>query len=403
MPVIFPSLHGIGERPPGGLADRGFLLLLAASLGAFSNYAPMLSVVPLWSADGGSGPAGVGAATGVTMAATVAAQVCMPWLLRRFSLRALFALGATLLGAPTLAYVASSDLGWVLGVSAVRGAGFGMVAVAGSALAAELVTVEKRGRALGWYGVAVGLPQVVCLPLAVWSLEVVGFAPVFVASAVLCLVAVPLVVAIPPHASEEHDEEAAVAGRSFRQRWLWLTSPWLVLVTSACALGGVTSFLPLALEGGTTAATGLFVLSAAAIVGRWAAGWLADRLGAGRLLLGSVAASALGMGGFAAAVSGSPATLLVTTLAAVTYGAGFGVLQNDTLVVMLERSGPGGSGTASTAWNMAFDAGTGAGAVLVGVAAVAVTVGGAFLLTAGLIAAALPFAWLSSRAVASRA
>lgn len=392
-----------GEPPqsPGGLSGRGFLLVLAATFCAFANYAPLLSVVPLWADEGGADAAGTGAATGVTMATTVAAQLCMPWLLRRWSLAEVFAVGALLLGVPTLAYLLSSQLVPVLAVSAVRGAGFGVVAVAGSALVADLVAEGKRGQAVGWHGIAAGLPQVVCLPLAVWGVDQWGYGPVFTATALLSIAAAPLIWPVRRHGPPAH---AAAAPRSAPQpgppqpefRWRPLLNPWTLLITAACALGGLTSFLPLALENGDVAAAALFVLSATMITGRWAAGWLSDRFGTGRLLVPSVLACATGMAGFAAAVAGAP-VWPVSLLAATVYGLGFGALQNDTLVVMFARTGPGGSALASTVWNSAYDAGTGIGSVSIGLLAGALTMGGAFTVTAVAIAAAAPLAWTCAR------
>jgi MFS family permease len=169
--------------------------------------------------------------------------------------------------------------------------------------------------------------------------------------------------------------------------------PWTVLVTAACALGGVTSFLPLALTEEGVAATALFVLSSTVVAGRWVAGRLSDRLGPGRVQVPSILACAAGVGGFAAAVAGvSP--WLVSTAGAAVYGIGFGALQNDTLVVMFDRaSGPGGSAWASAAWNMAYDAGTGVGAVAVGLLSGVLTVSGAFAVTATAVLLSAAPAW----------
>lgn len=72
------------------------------------------------------------------------------------------------------------------------------------------------------------------------------------------------------------------------------------------------------------------------------------------------------------------------------FGAAFGVVQNDALVAMFARTS---AGTASVAWNVAFDAGQGLGAVAVG--AVAAQVG--FPVAFGVLAVAafvlLPVAW----------
>lgn len=401
------------------LADRGFLLLLAGTLAAFANYAPLLSVVPLWAADGGAETGGVGWATGVTMAGTVAAQLCMGRLVRRFPLRVLFAAGALVLGLPTLAYAFSSGLDWVLAVSAVRGVGFGVVAVAGSALVAELVPEGQRGRAVGWYGVAVGLPQVCLLPLAVWCSQQAGFVPVFVVTGVLSALAAPLALKARPHTSFMHREDGrrrgvrapdAVRGSGAgpgadrgtqgsggaaktRGGYRVLAGPWLLLVTAACALGGVTSFLPLALALPSAAPVALFVLSAAAVAGRWAAGVYSDRRGTGQLFAPCVIACAAGMAGLALATRDMSGTAAVAVASAAVYGIGFGALQNDTLVVMFERAGPGAHGQASTAWNTAYDAGAGLGSVAVGLLAQGLQLQGAFLVTAAAIVATVPQAW----------
>ncbi|WP_027941077.1 MFS transporter [Amycolatopsis taiwanensis] len=376
------------RRRSAGLAGRDFLLLLAATLGTFSNYAPLLSVAPLWAARGGSGNAGVGAVTGVTMATTVGVQLCMKWLLRRMSLRRTLVVGALLQGLPTFAYPLSAGLGWVLAVSAVRGVGFGMVAVAGSALVAELVPAHSRGRALGWYGVAVGLPQVLCLPLGVWLAEHIGFTPVFLATGTLSVLAAAAIRTRPRPEEPSGNRAFKADGGSLRP----FGRPFTVLIAAACALGGVTSFLPLALGEPSVAPVALFLLSGAVIVGRWAAGVFSDRAGTGRLLVPSVLACVIGMGGFGLATAPFGDGAMLPATAAVVYGLGFGALQNDTLLIMFRHAGPRGHGAASTAWNMAYDAGTGIGAVAVGLTSHALGVDGSFIAAAVLILLVAPLA-----------
>ncbi|MEV0275788.1 MFS transporter [Streptomyces sp. NPDC050610] len=378
-----------------GLAGRDFLLLLAATVGTFANYAPLLSVAPLWSARGGSGNAGVGAVTGVTMATTVGVQLCMRWLLRRMSLRQVLVTGALLLGLPTFAYPLSTGLGWVLAVSAVRGVGFGMVAVAGSALVAELVPAHARGRAVGWYGVAVGLPQVLFLPLGVWLAEHIGFTPVFVAAGALSVLAAAAIKAQRPGQGTPGGNRGAKADKVPLRPF---GRPFTVLITSACALGGVTTFLPLALTGSSAAPVALFLLSGAIVIGRWAAGFYSDRRGTGRLLVPSVLACVAGMGGFGLATASSGDAAVLAAVAGFVYGLGFGALQNDTLVIMFRRAGPHGHGAASTAWNMAYDAGTGIGAAAVGLTSHALGVDGSFTAAAVLILLAAPLALRDARA-----
>nr|BFE35393.1 hypothetical protein GCM10010200_076440 [Actinomadura rugatobispora] len=186
----------------------------------------------------------------------------------------------------------------------------------------------------------------------------------------------------------------SAAGRALTRA----AGPWTALFAAASALGGVVSFLPLALHDPAAAAVALFALSAAIIAGRWGAGVWNDRCGAGRLTAPGGVAGVAGMAGMAAAAAMDGGWATGAAVAAATlYGLGFGLVQNDTLVVMFQRSGPDGHGTASAAWNIAFDAGTGAGAVAIGLLSGVLGIAGSFAVAAAGMAAALPVAWLDAR------
>lgn len=379
------------NQHPGGIAGRDFRLLLVATLATFANYAPLLSVGALWADDGGAGSAGAGSLTAVMMAGTVAAQLSMGVLLRVLSLRSMFALGALLLGAPTIAYLASQDLWWLLAVSAVRGVGFGMVVVAGSALVAVLVPIAERGRAAGRYGVAVGLPSVALLPLGVWLVDRVGFTPIFVGATLLAVAAYPLLRSMTDDRLLATAPRTPADGLSSGGRWWPLAAPWTLLLAVACAFGGVVTFVPLTLASPATASVVLFVASGAMILGRWAAGVLSDRVGRSALLLtAGVLTAAAGMAGLGLALDLTTWATAVAVPAAAAYGLGFGTIQNETLVVMFERAGPGGHGRASTVWNLAYDAGSGFGAYAIGLLAVPLQMSGAFLVAALVILLVLP-------------
>lgn len=389
--------HAVSSGSTGparaGLRGRDFTLLLLATFGALSNYAPLLSVVPLWAASGGSGGTGIGATTGVVMGTTVLTQLAMGRLLRLLTLRRMLGLGALLLGSATPAYALSSALAPVLVVSALRGVGFAMVVVAGSALVAELIPPQQWGKGAGVYGLATGLPSVVCLPLGVWAAQEIGFTTVFLVTTALSLAAVPMVLAMSGDRSRPMPDTASSQRRA-RVPLRPLGGPWVLLLAAAFALGGVATFLPLALSSPGVASVALLALSVSMISGRWGAGALGDRIGSGRLLPPAVVVGAVGMGGLALGVEyGGP----VAVAAAALYGLGFGAIQNETLVVMLRRSGPRGHGMASTVWNIAYDAGTGAGAVLLGVVVAMSDHVWAFTAAAVAIAVTAPVAWLESR------
>jgi predicted MFS family arabinose efflux permease len=69
------------------------------------------------------------------------------------------------------------------------------------------------------------------------------------------------------------------------------------------------------------------------------------------------------------------------------FGAGWGVSQNATLALMLEKVSSSGYGTASALWYVAYDAGLGLGAAGFGAVAVLTGYPAAFALTAALVLA----------------
>jgi predicted MFS family arabinose efflux permease len=90
----------------------------------------------------------------------------------------------------------------------------------------------------------------------------------------------------------------------------------------------------------------------------------------GRLLGPGVLLSAVGMLA-EMLVARTPSTGVAVLLAggAVLVGFGFGLVQNDSMVTMFAAAGAARYGRASAVWNIAYDAGTGAGAVGLGAVA----------------------------------
>jgi predicted MFS family arabinose efflux permease len=361
------------------LRQRSFQLLLVATVGGFAGYVLLLPVVPLWAVVGGAGEVAAGATNAVFMLITVLTQLSMPWLLKRIDHRVAFGLGTVLIGLPTPLFMLSSDLWLLLAVSGMRGVGFGLLTVTGAALVAELVPVSQRGRAAGLYGLSVGLPNVLFLPAGVWLTQKIGFAPLFWIAGALPVTATAAVLGmsrVQPRAAEQSGTVAFPAA---------LLPSWTVMTAAAVAAGGLVAFLPLAVAG-SVAPAALMVFGISTMLGRWAAGQLGDRLGQRRVLVPAVVLTGLGMGLLAVAAWGPDPLAL---LGAVAFGAGFGAVQNITLVVMFERTE---SGPASTAWNIAYDAGHGLGSIGFGVLAALSGYPTSFAVAATLITACIPLA-----------
>lgn len=364
------------------MLSRSLALLLAAILGGFANFHLLFSVVPAYATTGGASTVGAGLVTGALMATTVLTQPVVPRLTTAIGYPATLAVGLVLLGVPALLLPLSSGLPLVLGVSLLRGLGFGIVTVTGSALTAELVPSHRHGAGMGLYGVAVGVPGIVALPLGVWLAGHVGYLPVFLSAGLVPLVglaATPRIRAPRPAADARgHSAFAVLSGLAAGT----IARPFLILATATAATGIIKTFLPLAvptaLAGLVSAA--LFAQVGAVTLARALAGVIGDRIGRGRLLAPGALLAAVGV--LALVRTGNPVTLVA---GAALFGLGLGVVQTTTLVLMFGRVSRAGYASVSAQWNIAFDGGTGLGATAFGVVVGALGYGGSFGVTAGLL------------------
>jgi MFS family permease len=372
------------------LLNRQMILLLTASLGSLTAFYLLVSVVPLYVATGGTGDAGAGLSTGVMMAATVLMELVVPAVLRRCGYRTGIAVGLLLLGVPSAVLVVSPALPLVLAACVARGAGLGIVVVAGPTLVAELVPDRRRGEALGLYGVAVGIPAVVALPLGVWLSAHVGYGAVFVLGAVVSLATLAAVAGLPAARGSAEHHTGVLGGL----RDGGLARPAMIFAAITVAAGIVLTFLPLAVPAGArgTAALALLVQASAMPLVRWLVGRYGDRHGIAHLLLPTVFAAAAGTAGL---VWLHDPYLLVA--GAGLFGAGFGAAQNITLTLMFQRTPKPEFGRVSALWNLAWDGGMGFGAVSFGLVAGHVGYAAGFALTAAVLVTALIPAWIDRR------
>ena len=385
-----------GETRAPRLITRPLLLVFLAGLCSLTSFYLLLSVVPLYATAGGAGQVGAGATTGALMLTTVLGELASARLVARLGYRLVYAVGLLLLGAPVLLLLASSGLTTIIGVSLLRGFGFAIAAVTGSALVAAFAPPQRRGEGLGIYGLVVGVPSIVALPLGIWLASHVGFPPVFIAAAAAALGGAAASMGLP---GRRAGAEAGVGiGAALRRSGL--TRPALVFFAIATASGVVATFLPLALTARTVAfiAVALLVQSAASTLARWWAGRVGDRRGSASLIGPSVVMAAAGM--LMLVLLPRPAAVIAAMLL---FGAGFGIAQNATAAVMFERMDASAYGTVGALWNLAYDAGIGVGAAGFGLVTVHTGYRWAFALTGGVMGLTLLIVWRDRTATAGPA
>jgi len=370
------------------LVSARFAAALLSSFGALTSFYLLLSVTPMYAMSAGAGSAGAGLVTGSLMLTTVLAEFASPRLLGRFGYRAVFAVGALLLGGPAPALLLPHSMATIIAVSIARGIGFGLATVVLGALVAASVPAERRGEGIGLAGVVACVPAIVALPSGVWLAQNTGYVVVIAITAISALAplaATPWLADPASQQAEAGPADDSPNGLLGSLRSGGMLRPGLVFAATTVAAGVVASFLPLAAGVSAGVATlGLFAQALTATASRWWAGRRGDRHGHAGLLIPGLLTAAAGM---ASLIWVSAPVVVIAGMCL--FGIGFGIAQNTTFALMLDRAPASGYGTASALWNLAYDAGYGTGPIVFGVFVAHTGYPAAFALTGLLILAAL--------------
>jgi MFS family permease len=379
-----------GTAVPARLLSVPLAVTFLAEFTSLTSFFLLLSVMPMLAAAAGAGSSGAGLITGSLLLGTVAAEAAAAAAIRRFGYQMMLAAGAVLLGAPALAMLVPEPQAVMVGVSLVRGLGFGLCGVVTGALTAKLLPPERRGEGLGLLGIVSGVPAVVALPTGVWLAGHHLAAAAAAMAAAVGLLPLAAIRWLPgrrearPTARTGPPSARGSARGSGRMTGAALRLP-LIFAAATIAAGVLDSFLPLA-NGipSNLSSAALLVQAITATFSRWQAGRHGDRYGHARLLIPALAVAALGMAAMVAL--GSPVVLFA---AMVLFGAGFGGVENATFALLIEQLP---EAKASALWSLAYDAGYGAGPAVFGLICVRTGYPAAFALTGALILAAVPAA-----------
>ncbi|MCA4722903.1 MFS transporter [Mycolicibacterium fortuitum] len=366
-------------------------LLACAALG-FAGFSLLLPVAPMWAVRIGADNLGAGAVNSVLMLFTVMAQLLVGRLLRRAGWAATQALGLMLLGVPAVLHPLTGSPWQVLLLAALRGLGFGILTVCSVRGIAALIPQERRGRAIGAYGLAIAAPQFGLIPLAPWLAENIGYHLVF-ALAAAPLLGLPLAFARPaPIVGHEAHGDRLHGIRG-------LVGPIAALVVITAAGGGILTFAP-QLGGAGTAFAALLGMTGTAALARWWIGGVADRRGPARFIAPMLGLGAVGLAVIAIGIrAGSTVGAVVVILGSVLLGVAYGALQNLTLVQAFAATDEHARGAVSVAWNVGFDTGTGLGSFVVGALATSFSFPTAFAVMT-VACAGVGLMWLSLPVVA---
>ena len=371
------------QRPR--LLSPGFTALLVANVCfgyAFSSFLllPKYLEVAL-----GAGPAQVGSLTFVHGAVIVVFLPLVGAAVDRFGRRGFLTVGALVMAAASLGYVAVDEVGPLLyALRLVQGLAFAMVFAAGGALAVVLAPPERLGQAIGIYGLSF-LSMNAVAPACVEQLAgLAGWRPAFAtaaAGALLCaLLSLRVSDSGPARGTAGNGATLLEVARRPSQ-----AVALLVIALVGCAMSAVFSFYQLyALQLGMQEVSSFFVTySLAAITVRGGLGQWMDHWGLRRV---SVAALALYV---VVLLAVARLDLFGLSLTGALLGTAHGVFYPAFNGMVVADAGPGERGKVMALFQAAFQVGMAGGGLGLGLLAAAAGYPAVFATAAAGLAVAL--------------
>ena len=242
------------------------------------------------------------------------------------------------------------------------GAGEGLVYTAGSAWVVDLAPVEKRGRIIGFYGLAIWTGLTLGPPIGELLLRASSFEMVWAFAMAAPLLGAVIALRIPETYTVSEPEPGE------RRSWIERKSlvPGMGLALGTVGFAAVAAFLVLHLDERNIGHGGeVFAAFAATVfLARLLGGWLPDRYGPVPCIIGTGIVEAAGLVAIMLAQS-----LPVAIAGALAMGAAFSLLLPSFALLVVNRVPESRRGAAMGTFTAFFDVGVGAGSVAAGVAA----------------------------------
>jgi len=365
-----------GAAPHPG---RSFAALFAVTFSGLLAVGAVLPVLPRYV----HGPLGYG---DVAVGIVIGAYAITGLLLRPFAGRLAdrrgrkltVMIGIVVLACGGLLYLPGLGLAGVILARLATGAGEGALYTAGSAWIVDMAPVERRGRILGLYGLAVWGGLSVGPVAGELLLDASGYRAVWIFAAAAPMLGALVASRVPdpfvPHSqTEPHPLIAPEA-----------VGPGIAVALAAVGYAAVASFVILHLED-RGIGHGVLVFGAFAamiVISRLIAGDLPDRVGAAPVAIVAALVEAVGLLMIAFAQD-----LAVAILGGAVMGAAFSLVNPSLMLIALGRVTPAARGAAMGTYTAFFDAGVGLGAPLAGAAAALSDYEGAFVFAAAIAVA----------------
>ncbi|MEU4775691.1 MFS transporter [Micromonospora sp. NPDC023644] len=277
----------------------------------------------------------------------------------RHGYRTVMLAGAAVCAAAGAAYLLAGNVGVLVGVRVLHGVGEAAVYTAGAAWLVALAPADRRGRVVGLYGIYMWLGITLGALLGAVLLRTSGYPAVWLFAALAAVVGAALVALRPGPEQATAASRAGILPRS-------AVAPGVALSLAGFGYAALAAFVALHMaERGVENGIAAFNAFGFTYVGvRLFVGGLPDKLGAGRVAVGSALVEAVGL----LLVAFAP-NLLVAVAGGLVIGAGLSLLFPALALLVINRTDPAHQGAALGAFTSFWDIGLVAGAPLAGLVA----------------------------------
>lgn len=287
-------------------------------------------------------------------------------------------IGSLLMAAGGFLYLLPLGVGGLIAARLVLGAGEGTVFTAGSAWIVDLAPLERRGRVIGLYGLAVWAGLSIGPLFGELIKHGAGYTAVWIFAGVTPLLGALIATRVPdpfrPGKWLEHEHHSSLIARE-------AVVPGAALALGSIGYAAVATFVVLHLDqrgiGHGALVFGAFATMV--VLTRLVGGDLPDRVGPARVAVAAALVEAVGLITIAFAQS-----LSVAIAGALAMGAAFSLLYPSLSLIVVNQVSEARRGAALGTFTAFFDAGVGLGAPLAGAAAALSSYEGAYLLAAAI-------------------
>jgi MFS family permease len=335
-----------------------FLRLWLGGLTFFLSFFLLLPTLPMYARAVGVPEASVGLVVGAFPISAMLLRPVVGWAADRIGRRPFLLAGAAVFATAPGLYVIGGSLGGLIGARLYHGLGMGLYQTGSSAAVADIAAPQRRGEALGLFGMSGNVALAIGPLLGIWIADHLGFGWLFAVSTGVALVA--LLLAVGQQETIQARSDAPLRLGSALSPAVFY--PCLIELATMGTYGFVSTYLPLyARTAGGNPGLFFLVMAVAVLLARGVAGRVSDRVGRPPV----ATAGALFIAAALAAVAVLPASWAIA-LAGALYGLGFGTTQPAVMAWCVDRVPPGERGKAMGTFFTALELGIAAGAIAFG-------------------------------------